>query len=65
MGLKICVCCKRTSEPAARMLHRRVPAGWNSLAIGATGKLRHHSINLNYRRNMVAANGRHKPVGDA
>jgi len=47
------------------MLHRRVPAGRNGLAIGATGKLRHHSINLNYRRNMVAANGRHKPVGDA
>jgi hypothetical protein len=47
------------------MLRRRAPPGREGLGHGATGKLRHHSFNLNYRRNMVAANGRHKPVGDA
>lgn len=47
------------------MLRRRYPAGRKGLAIGATGKLRHHSINLNFRPKT----GRHitgmGPVGDA
>jgi hypothetical protein len=47
------------------MLRRRRPAGHEGLAFEATGKLRHHSINLNFRPKT----GRHmagtKPVDDA